>query len=599
MNNEKNYGTKSSYKNLHWELQGQSEKDVLHFVQKFGISDIIARVLLNRGINDAESVQNFLYPKIKNLMPNPFLMRDMDKAANRIVESIKAKEKIVMYADYDVDGATSSAVLKRFFYALGLETTVYIPCRFKEGYGPNKEAFKKLIDQGNDLIITVDCGTVAFEPIKYAQGRGVDVIIIDHHIAQENLPESYAVVNPNRLDDDFKFKDIAAVGVVFFVITAIRSILRQKGYFQEKNITEPDIMEYLDLVALGTVCDVMPLTGINRAFVQHGLRLINKKQNLGLKVLAECANIDIKSESYHLGYILGPRINAGGRVGKGYLGSVLLSTNSYQEAYDSAKSLEKYNQQRKSIESIILEQVLANIRKNNFEENSVILAYGEDWHYGVLGILASKVKEKYQKPALIISINDGIGKGSARSIKGIDIGKNITIAKEEGLLIEGGGHEMAGGFSIEKEKIESFYQFLLARILKNNNHQEIYQQAKVLKIDALISVGSVNSNLLSALKIAEPFGQGNEKPKFMIVDAIICKVWTMAVNHITLVIKDGIYDDSSKSIKCVLFNGTSNKYGSALLRSTGKKISLVGNLQPNFFNKDKVDFIIEDFSFDE
>ncbi|MBY0580326.1 MAG: single-stranded-DNA-specific exonuclease RecJ, partial [Rickettsiales bacterium] len=504
MNNEKNCDTKNSYKNLHWKLQEQSEKDVLHFIQKFGISDIIARVLLNRGINDAESVQNFLYPKIKNLMPNPFLMKDMDKAANRIVESIKAKEKIVIYADYDVDGATSSAVLKRFFYALGLETTVYIPCRFKEGYGPNKEAFKKLIDKGNDLIITVDCGTVAFEPIKYAQDRGVDVIIIDHHIAQENLPESYAVVNPNRLDDDFKFKDIAAVGVVFFVITAIRSILRQKGYFQEKNITEPNIMEYLDLVALGTVCDVMPLTGINRAFVQHGLRLINKKQNLGLKVLAECANIDIKSESYHLGYILGPRINAGGRVGKGYLGSILLSTNSYQEAYDAAKSLEKYNQQRKSIESIILDQVLANIKNNNFEENSVILAYGEDWHYGVLGILASKIKEKYQKPALIISINDGIGKGSARSIKGIDIGKNITIAKEKGLLIEGGGHEMAGGFSIEEEKIESFYQFLLARILKNSNYEEIYQQAKVLKIDALISVGSVNSNLLSALKIAEP-----------------------------------------------------------------------------------------------
>ncbi len=222
MNNEKNCDTKNSYKNLHWKLQEQSEKDVLHFIQKFGISDIIARVLLNRGINDAESVQNFLYPKIKNLMPNPFLMRDMDRAANRIVESIKAKEKIVIYADYDVDGATSSAVLKRFFYALGLETTVYIPCRFKEGYGPNKEAFKKLIDKGNDLIITVDCGTVAFEPIKYAQDRGVDVIIIDHHLAQENLPESYAIVNPNRLDDDFKFKDIAAVGVVFFVITAIR-----------------------------------------------------------------------------------------------------------------------------------------------------------------------------------------------------------------------------------------------------------------------------------------------------------------------------------------------------------------------------------------
>ena len=365
--------------------------------------------------------------------------------------------------------------------SLGLDATVYIPCRFKEGYGPNKEAFKQLIDEGNDLIITVDCGTVAFEPIKYSQDRGVDVIVVDHHLSQDKLPEAYAVVNPNRLDENFPFKNIAAVGVVFFVVTAIRSVLRHKGYFQEENIMEPDIMEYLDLVALGTVCDVMPLIDINRAFVQHGLRLINKKKNLGLKVLADCANVNKKSESYHLGYIYGPRINAGGRVGKGYLGAVLLSTDSYQEAYDSAMSLEKYNQQRKSIESIILEEALDNIKQNNLEENSVILVYGKDWHCGVLGILASKIKEKYQKPVIIISLNDGIGKGSARSIQGIDIGKNITIAKEEGILIEGGGHEMAGGFSIEEGKIEKFHEFLLSRVLKNDNHEKIYKQAKILK----------------------------------------------------------------------------------------------------------------------
>ncbi|MFK7761090.1 MAG: single-stranded-DNA-specific exonuclease RecJ [Candidatus Midichloriaceae bacterium] len=597
--NKKNYNVKNSYKNLQWKLQEQNEKDVLLFIQKFGISDVVARILLNRNINDIESVQNFLHPKIKNLMPDPFLLKDMDKAANRIAKAIQEKKKIVIYADYDVDGATSSAVFKRFFYALGLDATVYIPCRFQEGYGPNKEAFKKLIDEGNDLIITVDCGTVAFDPIKYAQDRGVDVIVVDHHLGQDKLPEAYAVVNPNRLDENFEFKNIAAVGVVFFVVTAIRSVLRQKGYFQEKNIVEPDIMEYLDLVALGTVCDVMPLIDINRAFVQHGLRLINKKKNLGLKVLADCANVNKQSESYHLGYIYGPRINAGGRVGKGYLGAVLLSTDSYQKAYDSAMSLEKYNQQRKSIESIILEEALDNIKQNNLGENSVILVYGKDWHYGVLGILASKIKEKYQKPVIVISLNDGIGKGSARSIKGIDIGKNITIAKEEGILIEGGGHEMAGGFSIEEGKIERFHEFLLSRVLKNDNHEKIYKQAKVLKIDALISVGSVNSDLFNDLKIAEPFGQGNEKPRFMITDAIICKVWTMAVNHITLIIKDGVHDSSSKSIKCVLFNGTNSKYGKDLLKSIGKKINLVGYLQPNFFNEEKVDIVIEDFSFDE
>lgn len=597
--NKKNYTSNNSYKNLQWKLQEQSQKDVLHFIQKFNISDVVAKILLNRGIDDIESVQNFLYPKISNLMPNPFLLKDMHKAANRIAKSIQEKNKIVIYADYDVDGATSSAVLKRFFAALGLDVTVYIPCRFKEGYGPNKESFKKLIDEGNDLIITVDCGTVAFKPIKYAQDRGVDVIVIDHHLSQKKMPESYATVNPNRVDDDFKFKEIAAVGVVFFVVTAVRSVLRQKGYFQEKNMIEPDIIEYLDLVALGTVCDVMPLLDINRAFVQYGLKLINKKKNLGLKALADCANINKKCESYHLGYIFGPRINAGGRVGKGYLGSVLLATESHQEAYDYAMSLEKYNQQRKGIESIIFEEALHYIKQNNLGENSVILAYGNDWHHGVLGILASKIKEKYQKPVVVISLNDGIGKGSARSIKGIDMGKNITLAKEGGILIEGGGHEMAGGFTVKEEKIQKFYEFLLSRILKNNNHEKIYKQAKVLEIDALISVDSVNLDLFNDLKIAEPFGQGNEKPRFMISNAIICKVWTMAANHITLIIKDGIYSRSSKSIKCVLFNGISNKYYDDLLKSMGKKINLVGYLQSNFFNEDKVDFIIEDFSFDE
>ncbi len=590
---------KNSYKKLQWTLQEQNEKDISFFTQKFNISDILAKILINRGINDAESMQNFLYPKIKNLMPDPFLLKDMDRAAKRIVESIINKEKIVIYADYDVDGATSSALLKRFFKDLGVEASVYIPCRFNEGYGPNVNAFEKLIKQGNDLIITTDCGTVAFEPIKYAQDMGVDVIVIDHHLALEKLPECYAVINPNRLDDEFKFKNIAAVGVVFFVVTAVRSVLREQDFFHKVENPEPNLIDYLDLVALGTVCDVMPLIDINRAFVQHGLKLINKKKNLGLKILANLANINKRSESYHLGYIFGPRINAGGRVGKGYLGSILLSTESHEEAHKIALSLEKYNKQRKAIESTTLEEAIECIKLKDIENNSILLAYGKNWHLGILGILASKIKEKYQKPTLVISLNDGIGKGSARSIKGIDIGMNISIAKEEGLLIEGGGHEMAGGFSIEEDKIEMFYSFLLSRVLGKDNHKTIFKQAKELKVDALISVDSVNNNLFDDLKIAEPFGQGNERPRFMISNAIICKVCKMSVNHLIIIIKDNIYNKSSKNLKCILFNAINNDKCSSIFKSIGKKINLIGYLQVNYFNENMIDFIIEDLSIGE
>ena len=593
------YQLEKSSKNFDWQLLEQDLKENLWIAQKFGISDILTKILINRNIRDTDSIENFLRPKIRNLMPDPFLLKDMEKAANRIIDSIIQKEKIVIYADYDVDGATSSAVLKRFFRYLGVEAAVYIPCRFKEGYGPNVEAFKALINDGCKLIITVDCGTVAFEPIQYAKDQGADVIVIDHHLAQETLPEAYAIVNPNRIDDDFQYKDIAAVGVVFFVITAVRSILRKMGYFQGKHLEEPDIMQYLDLVALGTVCDVMPLTGINRAFVKHGLHLMKQRKNLGLSVLTDIAKVDKKPEAYHLGYVLGPRINAGGRVGKGSLGSTLLSTDCYEEAYKIALALDQYNQQRKAIEGLVYDEAMASVKFRDYERNSVILALGDNWHLGILGILASRLKEKYQKPSLIISLIGGIGKGSARSIKGIDIGMAITLARKEGLLLDGGGHAMAGGFSVAEEKIDEFYHFMLARIVKNDDSEEIYREAKVLRIDSVITVNSINMQLFDDLAMAEPFGQSNMKPRFIILDAKIIKVWIMAEHHLMFVVKDSIADDLSNNLTCILFKGADSDYGKRLLKGGGKRVNLVGHLQVNFFNQDKVDFIIEDFSFNE
>ena len=588
-----------SLKNFHWQIIKQDLKGVLSFTQKLSISDILARILIARGIKDINTAENFLYPRIKNLMPNPFLLKDMEKAANRIANAVIQKEKIAIYADYDVDGASSSAVLKRFFRTLGIETEVYIPCRFNEGYGPNLEAFKNLIKEGNQLIITVDCGTVALEPIKYAQDNGIDVIVIDHHLVQGTLPNAHAIVNPNRVDESFQYREMAAVGVVFFVITAIRSVLREKGYFKNKGTKEPDIMQYLDLVALGTVCDVMPLTGINRVFVQHGLHLIKCRNNLGLNVLADLLRINKKPHAYHLGYSFGPRINAGGRIGKGHLGSILLSTDSYEEAYQIAMDLEKYNEQRKVIENLAYEEAIENIKMSNYEENNILLTSGNNWHLGILGILASRIKEKYQKPAFIISLTNGVGKGSARSIKGIDIGLNIMLAKQKGILIKGGGHAMAGGFVIEEDKINAFYDFLLSKVPENNHTEHVYKQAKMLKIDAQLTANSINTKLLNDLAIAEPFGQGNEKPRFIITNVIIIKSWIISKHHIMLIVKDNISEAFSNTVKCILFREANASYGKNLLNGIGKRVNLVGYLQRNFFDHSKVDFIIEDFSFYE
>jgi single-stranded-DNA-specific exonuclease len=600
MTNEKsNFNSVESLRNFHWEVVEQDLKDILFLTQKCGISDILAKVLINRGIKDVTSAENFLHPKIKNLMPNPFLLKDMEKAANRIAEALTNNEKIIIYADYDVDGATSSALLKRFFRIFNVEAEVYIPCRFKEGYGPNIGAFKKLIEEGAELIITVDCGTVAFESISYAKKECVDVIVVDHHLAQEKLPDAYAVINPNRVDDTFPYKEIAAVAVGFFVITAVRSVLRQIGYFKNNDVEEPKISDYLDLVALGTVCDVMPLTNINRAFVQSGLHVMEQRKNVGITALADIAKIDKKLSSYHLGFVLGPRINAGGRIGKCHLGSDLLSTDVYEEAYELGLSLEKYNDQRKSIEGATLENAIISIERKGYEENSVLLATGNDWHLGVLGILASRLKGKYQKPVLVISLNNGVGKGSARSINGVDIGVNIAAAKKAGLLIDGGGHAMAGGFTVAEEKIDDFYKFLLSKIGNLDDNEHVYKQAKILKIDSVITVNSVTPELFNNLSLAEPFGQSNQRARFIIINAKIIKVRIMGTHHLMFILKDNINNSTSNTIKCILFNGVDDEYGKKLIKSGGRNVNVVGHLQVNFFDQNKVDFIIEDICFNE
>jgi len=579
-----------SVKGFKWSLKQPEDRIVATLSQKLSIPNLLAVVLANRGISTHDEALKYLDPKLRDLMPDPFKLKDMDKASERLAQCVLKKEKIAIFGDYDVDGATSSALLKRFFKDLGVNVGIYIPNRILEGYGPNAPALKKLKDEGNTLVITVDCGISAFEPIKAATDYGLEIIVIDHHLSTDKLPEAHAVVNPNRFDDDFEFKSLAAVGVAFLTIVAVRTKLREAGYFKENK--EPNLLEYLDLVALGTVCDVMQLNNINRAFVAQGLKLINQRRNIGLATLSNVARLEVVPQSYHLGFVLGPRINAGGRVGEGLLGANLLSTDDAMEAFSFATRLELLNNERRAVEAVILEEAMAKIEQQELYKNTVVIVTGDDWHQGILGILASRIKEKYNRPAAVISFVDGIGKGSARSIVGIDLGTLLANAKQNGILLEGGGHAMAGGFSIEQEKLQEFINFMESQL---KNQDAVFAKAKESSVDAVLSVGAINGDLYHMISRAAPFGNGNPQPRFAIMDATVVNVHIVGKIHFMVIVADKKSDPGARNtLKCMCFKGVENEMGALITKSKGKKLNLIGFVQSNIYDKTKADFIIED-----
>jgi single-stranded-DNA-specific exonuclease len=582
-----------SVKGLKWKLEEVDQRLVGTLVQKLGIPEILALVLCNRGVSNAEQAALFLDPKLKDLLPDPFALKDMEKAAERIAQAVINKEKIAVFGDYDVDGATSTALLRRFLGSLGVNVTVYIPNRIIEGYGPNSEAFKKLKDEGNSLVLTVDCGTVSFDPIRDANSYGLDVIILDHHLSMDVLPEAHAVVNPNRFDEDFPFKSIAAVGIAFLTAVAIRATLRKKGWFSGKE--EIDLLQYLDLVALGTVCDVMSLTGVNRAFVTQGLKLIAARNNVGLATLANVSKLDSKPQSYHLGFILGPRINAGGRVGEGILGSNLLATDDPVLALNIASKLDQLNTERRAIENIILEQAINEIESQELYRQPMIIVKGDNWHQGILGILASRIKERYNRPAAVISVIDGAGKGSGRSIDGIDLGTLLARAKEQGILLQGGGHAMAGGFTVAVDRIEEFRNYV-NETLKGKDH--LIEKAKEYSIDSVITVLGATGKLVQSINQAAPFGSGNPQPRFALCDVVILNIRLVGASHMMVIVSDDKQDSNTRvTLKCMLFKALDSTLGKALGSSVGKKVNLFGTLQINFNDDRRADFIIEDMSF--
>lgn len=517
--------TTQSISNKRWMLRSCDDKEVLTFMQKLGISEILARLLIMRH-QTLNSTQLFLEPSLRHHLPDPLNLKDMEKAVERLQRAIEAREKIIVWGDYDVDGATSSALLYRFFKTLNVPITLYIPDRIKEGYGPNTAGVQKFIREGYTVMVTVDCGTTSFEALEAAEG--MDVIVLDHHVSEVKLPRVYALVNPNRLDEDPSTTQtlghLAAIGITFLCAVALNRALREAGFYNSHQ--EPDLLSLLDLVALGTVCDVMPLTGLNRTFVSQGLKVMGMRKNLGLKTLADVSGLSEAPTPYHLGFILGPRINAGGRVGDSFLGTRLLSTEAPEEALEISKKLDMYNQERRLLEAEALEQALIQVDP----ETPFIVVDREGWHEGVIGIVAGRLKEKYHKPTAVITWNkDGIGKASARSIPGFDFGQFVHKAHHLGHVLGGGGHAMAAGFSLTKEHLPKFKHFLAEELERVAKEVDL---SPLVLCDGHLELSSLSSSLLEEINKLSPFGMGNPSPKFIFSNVMINSYTLIQDQHI-------------------------------------------------------------------
>ncbi len=576
----------SSVSGKNWLIKKYNGETVSYLKNNFNLSEIISKLLSIRNIK-IEEVNLFLNPKIKNLLPNPFILKDMEKSVNRTIKAILSKEKIGIFGDYDVDGATSTALLGNYFNKLGQLSSIYIPDRKKEGYGPNLKGFNELISEGSSLIFTVDCGTMSFDTINSLEDK-IDIIILDHHQSEIKLPKAFSVVNPNRFDDNSKLNYLCAAGVCFMFLIALNKKLRDLKWFEKNNTKEPNLIDFLDLVSLGTVCDVVPLVGLNRAFVSQGLKIINKISNPGLKILKNICGIETNLNTYHLGYVLGPRINAGGRVGKCSHGANLLLSKDPKEVFAIASELENFNNERKFLEKDMLNKIEKKIVLDPNEPVTVLS--GHNLHGGIIGIIASRLKDKFNKPTIIISVSNGVGKASARSVHGFDIGTFIINAVQKNILIRGGGHKMAGGFSIKEEKIEEFKDFINKCFLKIKKD---FKKNDEIFYDSIISPAALNENFYQEINSLSPFGSGNPEPRFVIENLVILKSSIVGEKHI----KSVLAGDDGSTVKSVTFNAVSSNLESYLLANNRKKINIFGKLSLNEWKgKKNVEFIIDDIS---
>jgi len=578
--------TKPYFLNVERSLSGQSwierlsasdRNAALAISQRHDLPELVGRVLAARGV-DLDNTASFLAPTLRELMPDPYVLTDMKAATDRIVSGISNGENVAIFGDYDVDGASSSALVYKFLKHHGLTPKIHIPDRVFEGYGPNIPAIEQLVNDGATLIITVDCGATSFEALAHAKELGADVVVLDHHQMGTEIPESLALVNPNRQDDLSALGHLCAAGVVFMTLVSVMRTLRENGAYSDRQ-TPPDLLQWLDLVALATVCDVVPLKGLNRAFVVTGLQVMAKQQNAGLKALMRAGRLDGAPKPYHLGFVLGPRINAGGRIGDAALGSRLLTTDDQGTAIDIAEQLNALNEERQRAEAIMLEEAISEAEREHKDGDgpSVILTASQEWHPGIVGLLASRLKERFRRPAFAIAFDrHGVGSGSGRSVSGVDLGSAVRAAVDEGVLVKGGGHAMAAGLTIQKDRLGDLRGFMEERLAASVAEVSAAQR---IKIDGALTARSVTLELIDMLEKAGPFGQGHPQPVFAFP--------AHQIRHPKIVGKDHISFSACASdgaqLRAIAFRSAETPIGDALLNSQGGTLHLVGTLNADFW----------------
>ena len=568
-----------------WIYKNSDTDKIKEIKETFNLDEISAKLISHRNI-ELNELSSFINPQLKNTLPNPYILKDMEKSVIKAVDIIKKNKRFGIFGDYDVDGASSSALLASYFKSINRPYEIYIPNRKSEGYGPSIQGFENLIKKDVGLIFTVDCGTLSYDPIKFSNKKGIDVIVLDHHQCEVQLPEAHSIINPNRLDDGSDLKYLCASGVTFLFLIALNKFLRENNFFTD--IKEPDLLQLLDLVSLGTICDVVPLVGLNRVFVKQGLKILNKKNNLGIKTLIDVSKIENTTTTHHIGYQLGPRINAGGRVGKSSHGVNLLLNSSPKESFQLALELDQFNKERQIMEKELLKKVL--IESERSLNDPILVLSGVNWHEGVIGIVASRLKDKFNKPTILISIKDGVGKASARSVFGFDIGSLILSALNEKIIVKGGGHKMAGGFTIEESKIEIFRNFSKRKFSKIKPD---LSKNKKLVLDSEILGTAINIDFYDKIQILSPFGPGNPEPKFVINSVRTLNSKIIGENHI----KSNLITEEGIMIKCIAFNSINTEISAYLTGNNKKSFNIAGKLSLNEWGGEKkVEFIIDDIS---
>jgi single-stranded-DNA-specific exonuclease len=555
---------------------------------KHGLSEPLARALSAREVL-AEQAASYLTPTLKSLFPDPSCFMDMDKAAAILVDALVAKRPMVVFADYDVDGASSAAQLVRWYRAMGHDLPIYVPDRMLEGYGPSPAAFDRIRQSGAELVVTVDCGAAAYDAVAHAATIGLEVVVIDHHLMRENPPAAAAVVNPNRPGCESGQGVLAAAGVTFVLLAALNREARARGLFNDR--PEPDLRQWLDLAALGAICDVTRLVGFNRALTTQGLKVMSGWANPGLKALLDVAKATGPATTFHAGFILGPRINAGGRIGRSDLGARLLSTDDPEEAMALAEELDALNASRKDVEKQVTEEAIIAIeRDSNFDPDApVIVVAGDGWHPGVIGIVAGRLRERYRKPVLVIGVDRAadVGKGSGRSQTGVNLGRAVQAAFDAGLLMAGGGHAMAAGLSVRPANIPELRAFLAEQLAA-----EMVDAAALdaVEIDALVAPGGASRALYEEFQRLAPFGPGNPEPVFAIAGARIERPIAMKGGHVRVT----LVDPAGGKLKAVAWRAGETDLGRRLLAGDGT-LHVVGKLKPDDWQgRESVELEIED-----